>query len=249
MSGSNRYPKAPITEAVIDFRVESRPEVKVKDLKKAVHGRKAAYPKQEDIILFEAQGKFQTRPGPSASANAQHKRLGFKFTSQDGKQVWESRINGFTFCRLAPYESWELFREEAKQLWTVYRNEFHPRKVTRVAVRYINRINIQAERVELKEYFRTSPEISPDLPQLLEGFFMQLRLPQADLQAQTLINQTIVEPSNTGAISVILDIDVFRHSDVPQEEQEIWNFFERLRVCKNVIFEACLTDKTRELFQ
>ncbi|MCO6459644.1 MAG: TIGR04255 family protein [Pirellulaceae bacterium] len=75
----------------------------------------------------------------------------------------QSRVNGFTFSRLAPYESWEPFRHEARRQWEVYRNRLNPQGVARIAVRCINRIDLPGDSVDLKEYFRTSPEIAPEL--------------------------------------------------------------------------------------
>lgn len=33
------------------------------------------------------------------------------------------------------------------------------------------------------------------------------------------------------------------------DEEGVWSFFEELHVRKNQIFEACLTDRTRELIR
>ena len=69
-----------------------------------------------------------------------------------------------------------------------------PEAIERLAVRYINRIDVPSPGIDLKQYFRTSPEISPDLPQELSGYFMQLTLPQPDLGGAVLINQAIIPP-------------------------------------------------------
>ncbi len=76
---------------------------------------------------------------------------------------------------------------------------------------------------------------------------MQLRIRKEELKAQVLINQTVIPPAREGVVSVALDIDLFRIEDVPNSEREIWECFEHLHDSKNQIFEACITDKTREL--
>jgi uncharacterized protein (TIGR04255 family) len=124
-----------------------------------------------------------------------------------------------------------------------------PGEITRLAVRTINRIDIPEVYVELKDYFRTSPEVSTDLPQTLAGFFMQLRIQFDDISAELLINQTIVPPLRSGMSSIILDLDLFRTKDVPQGEAELWAFYEILHNRRNLIFESCITDRTRRLFR
>jgi uncharacterized protein (TIGR04255 family) len=52
--------------------------------------------------------------------------------------------------------------------------------ITRLVVRYINKIDIPLPVGDLKEYLRTFPEVSSDLPQGLSGYFLQLQIPQED---------------------------------------------------------------------
>ena len=78
---------------------------------------------------------------------------------------------------------------------------------------------------------------------------MQLCLPQLDLSGQVLINQTIIPPPRENVVSVVLDIDLSSDRNVPDTEESIWEHFEKLHLRKNEIFEACITDKTRRLFE
>ena len=77
---------------------------------------------------------------------------------------------------------------------------------------------------------------------------MQLTIPHPDIECVALLNQALIEPRQPGLASIILDIDLFRQENVPQDEKEMWDFFEVLHDRKNDVFEACLTDKARELF-
>src|SRR5262249_10954306 len=122
-------------------------------------------------------------------------------------------------------------------------------RIERVAVRYINRLDLPGDRVELKDYLRTAPELSPDLVQGLVGFFMQLNIPHTDIKCTSLLNEITVEAPEPGVVSVVLDIDLFRTEDLPQAEQDLWSLFETLHERKNEIFEACITDRTRELIK
>ena len=247
MTAATHYPNAPITEAIIDLRVKPRADLHLEELEAVRAGEEDAYPRSNKI--YQTEGTVTVQEGVPPSATAQHQVLGFKFTSEGGKSIWQSRLDGFTFSQLAPYANWEPFRDEGRRLWRLFRARSAPVAVERLAVRYVNRIDIPTPSIDLKEYFRTSPEISPDLPQELAGYFMQLQLPQSDLVGQVLINQTIVPPPREDVVSVVLDIDLIRAEDVPNTEEAIWDFFEKLHVRKNEIFEACITDKTRRLFE
>lgn len=248
MKTRRHYRKAPITEAVIDLRVPIIHASEIEHYSTLANGTEHEYPTKSRLL--EPEGVVEVRgveTGVATGVSA--KSIGYRFVSADGRYVCQNRMNGLTLSRLQPYENWEPFRDEARKLWERFRERFHPETVTRLALRYINRIDIRAERIDLKDYFRTLPEVSPELPQTLRGFFMQVRLPERDLNAEAVINQMLAEPAERGAFSIILDIDLFQTQRVPDSEDLIWGQFEKLHDRKNEIFEACITDKTRETFQ
>ncbi len=245
MGPYRRYYKPPITEAIVDLRVKLSDDFLVAKLLELNVGEETAYPKVEH--LHRAYGHMQVGPQVSATAGSQH--IGYLFRSADQKQIYQSRVDGFTMSRLAPYKNWEDLRDEARRLWDTYRSITKPLTIVRLAVRYINRIDIPLPLRDFRDFLRTVPEVSPDLPQELGGYFMQLTLPVEDIKSVALITQTIIEPARPDVASVVLDIDIFCATDLPSHEEGIWTFFEQLRVRKNVIFEACITDKARESFQ
>lgn len=245
MTAQRHYQKPPITEAIIDLRVELPTATRLIELNKAHEGEEVTYPTVEE--LHAAFGQMQIGPQVSATAGSQH--IGYLFRSGEGRQIYQARLDGFTISRLAPYENWHAFRGEARRLWDIYRTVTKPSRVIRLAVRYINRIDIPLPLKDFKDYLRTVPEVSPDLPQGLSGYFMQLAVPLEDIKSLALINETIIEPVSQDVVSVVLDIDIFRTADLPTDEEGIWAFFEELGARKNEVFEACITDKARELFQ
>ncbi|MCG6157107.1 TIGR04255 family protein [Rubinisphaera margarita] len=247
MTGATpQYPVAPITEAIIDLQVQPAEGVENSQLRMAHRDGDIGYPKCEQLL--QAVGQMVVGPGVG-SASVKQNELGWKFVGADGLQILQCRKDHFTLSRLSPYEGWEPFQREARRLWKIYRYETNPSTVTRVAVRYINRIDIPRSPIDLKDYFRTSPEISPDLPQALEGYFMRLQLPFPDLSSHCFITQAIAPPSAKDTVSVVLDIDFFQAVNFEADDDEtVWGVLSSHHVMKNTIFESCITDRTRELF-
>jgi len=239
------YRNSPITEAIIDIRVEVTSESKVETLDPIYDLIRANYPQREEVMFF--QGQFVMRPDV-APTSIQTKQ-GYLYRSSDGKYVLQTRINGFTLSRLPPYENWVSFRTEARRLWIIYKRIANPAKATRVAVRSINRIDIPPF-TDLKEYFKTFPEVSPDLPQSLTGYVMQLLIAQEDLGGMLSLIQAIVPPPRREVASINLDIDLYKESTSEfTSDKEIWEFLEVLRDRKNRVFEGCITDNARNLFE
>ena len=235
------YEHAPITEALIDIRVELPASETGLQVLESVHDRvKESYPGKKKRLYV--QGPFSAG---DVGASATETVMGYSFSSEDGKQIFQAQRDGFTFSRLRPYGSWPELRDEARRLWYVYREAVNPEKITRVAVRYINQIDIPLAATDYKDYFRTIPEVSPELPQGLSGFLMQLQFPQTDLWGMLVLTQATLPYPATN--SVILDLDAFKVTEMVSDE-DVWGVLETLRDRKNEFFEGCITERTRALF-
>ena len=245
---TRHYPNAPITEAVIDLRVQPHPQLIMSTLLKVREGNEAQYPTMYPVNEVYGSMQFAQEKGFSTTASSQ--QIGYMFRSADEKQILQARTTGFSMSQLAPYPHWPPFCIESRRRWDIYRNVAQPEKIVRIAVRYINRIDIPLPIIDFGEYLRTVPQVSPDLPQGLKNYFMQLEMPLDEIKSYAIINQMMGEQqTRPDIVSIVLDIDIFRVNDLPTTEDEIWVSMEELRHAKNSVFEACITDKARELFQ
>ena len=241
------FRNAPITEALLDIRVILSDNTGLDQLVAFHDGVRDRYPNKRDRKMWK--GSIQVRaegpeiPTPSGGID------GFLFSSIDGRNIVQCRLDGFTFNRLKPYDRWETFREDAFKLWQKYVQIAAPKQITRVALRYINRIEIPLPISDFKDYILTGPEIAPGLPQSLSGFFMQLTIPVTDAPAQAMITETIEPITETKRLPFILDIDVFREAAFDVSEQEAWEVLEKLHELKNEVFFKSITPKARELFR
>lgn len=248
MQVHRHYSKAPITEAIIDLKVAFPEGFTVDQLADIYASISNRFPTKE--LLYTGIGSVVFQPGTPVKIDANQQHYGFLFKSEDNLRIFQATLNGFTFNRLAPYESWEEFSSDARYLWNIYKDVCKPVHVTRAALRYINQITIPIEGlVDLKEYFNTIPEVPSGLPRnTLSSFFMQLQIPQDDLDCMLIINEALVPPTNTESIAVLLDFDLFRQQIWQVDDENMWNFLEQLRDRKNLVFNTSITDRTRRLF-
>jgi uncharacterized protein (TIGR04255 family) len=245
MTTGSPYSRPPIVEAILDIQVDLPGDLSRGELLKCQRKVKKDYPNRTDTLDINLRGEMT---GPRVSASATSEPTGYAFASPDAKQVFQVKQTGFTFNRLAPYTGWDDFSAEAKRLWEEYRRVTRPRGYKRLSLRYLDRFDIPSETVRMETYFRTYPEISRDLPQVMNGFFFQFNLPIEDIAAVATVTQTVVAPSQPGHSSFILDVDLYRTEALPPGN-EMWPLFETLRLWKNKIFEACITDSIRELIR
>ncbi|MFA6209149.1 MAG: TIGR04255 family protein [Candidatus Obscuribacterales bacterium] len=237
------FKNAPITEAVIEIRVETPAGVSLPDL--ATNLDLNDYPARKNRI--ELEGMFEFGEETSSAKTAQ-KHTGYIYTHSSGKQILQVSDNTFSLSRLAPYGSWNEFSTEARRLWDAYNKAVSPTKISRIALRYINRIDIPLPVTDLKDYLRTYPEMSAAMSQGLSGYFMRLENVQPDIRAALVLHQAMVPPPNPEVASILLDIDLFRDEQLANDVEAIWQGLEELRRKKNEIFLGCLTENTLRLF-
>lgn len=239
---------APITEALIDIRTKLPGETTFEDLSRVRDAVAGDYPKVRERRRFRGQVSFDDSAKPTV-ASSDDTPDGYLLDSADGTQVLQTRLDGFTFSRLRPYECWSNLRDEARRLWDVFCKEMQPVFVSRIAVRYINRIEFTKPVGDLKDWLSTVPEIAKDLPQEMAGYFFQIHLPFQDPHGFVNINQKLDAGTDGDTVRVILDIDAFLPMEVKPDSRDVWDRFEDLRLIKNEVFFRSTTRKTQELFR
>lgn len=241
---------APITEALIDIRIKELdsshseqlsqlPEKfsKIYTTKKAMHRK-----------LFSLQvGNAEANQDVSAKDEATV--YGYRFESTDLQKVAQFRLDGFTLSHLRPYSDWETLVSEAKELYEHYRSISQPEFVARIALRYINQIDIPLPIIDFSDYLTAPPTVPDKLPQGLLKFLTQYVVQFPDENAIAKITQGLEGITKPDSVSILLDIDVFVSNEFAPDSEAIWETFEQLRNLKNQIFSESLTKKTMELFE
>ncbi|MBD0262408.1 MAG: TIGR04255 family protein [Tolypothrix sp. Co-bin9] len=254
-----RFLNPPITEAILDITVTLHDDFNDEVLLAFHKDIREDFPHIQKRMAF--QGGFEFNLEKPEEINPQlfsisNKPEGYIFVSHDQKRIIQARLNGFTFSRLKPYESWETFYREAYKLWQQYAQITSPREVIRLALRYVNQIMIPAEgTIELKDYVKTLPEISNNLSVVMESYFMQILIAHSEYKpSKAIINQTIGQISENEkgekTYPLIFDIDVFQEVNLAPNDDAIKDIFElNLRGLRDEIFFKSITEKTQELFR
>ena len=242
------FPNAPITEAVLDIIVELPKGLELSVFENFQAKIPDTFNECQSKHSFEA--KFQFTPGQEemGSITPKGRTEGYLYRSTKENKIVQARLNGFAFNKLRPYESWENFRREAKELWELYCHITQPIKVNRIALRYINRIEIPLPLDDFGDYILTNPQVAPSLPQGLSNYFMRVEIPNPEIDALAIILQTMQRPTKSQKLPLIFDIDVIK-DQYTDDLTKIWDDFEILRIYKNEIFFESLTDKAKELFK
>jgi uncharacterized protein (TIGR04255 family) len=242
---THRYKNPPVVEALVDIHVRVGQSVPIETLRLIRSGEEDRYPTEQHFIARSITVDVAT----GATTESHQEPKGYRFISATQQEIVQARTDGFAFSRLPPYTGWDQWKPEAERLWQKYVELTNPVAVTRVAVRYVNRIDIEFPAEPLRNYLTTYPHLGEKLPQQVGHFVMQVSLPQADMPGVTFnISQgRLLNPSDQRA-SILLDLDLFRVGDISPRSSELWSWLETLHAEENALFEGCITDRARELF-
>lgn len=242
-----QYKKSPITEVLIDIQVDLPEKDNLSLLKSIQEEVKDSYPELKIKTEWKASFKVQDNK-PNFASEASGNSIGYMFSSSNLKKMIQTTLYGYTFNMLQAYPEWNSFKQDAKSGWDIYKKAVKPLRIKRIALKYINKINIISSSIDLKEYFLTTPEIASSLPQGMTEFFMRLVMPDEN-QNVAIITQTVDKSKPVeNNLPIIFDIDVFKIVNLEKDNQEIWDILDNLHKYAVKILEESLTEKTKQLF-
>lgn len=238
------YARPPIIEAVIELRfaaTSSQPVIEA-----------AARRLRDDYLFSDQENVVQFKLEPMAQkAEPSTLWLGVKLSSMDRTDSVLFRQDAFICSRLAPYTGWDDFFARTVRAWEVWRKSAGYTALSRIGVRYVNRIDIPLGNetlVQTEDYLNIFPKSPDDLVTPMSGYAMQVTRPLGVDDCVLTLNTATVPPPLIGFASIVLDLDVFKETSLPQRDDEMWSLLTRMRGYKNRIFESCITDRARALF-
>lgn len=249
MSEFPKLPNPPAVEAILDVKVVFPKGVELAALADLHEVFKDGYPQKEEMRSLEF-GFEQEAGSQPRTLTRDHGVVGYRFISEDRKELVQCRKDGFTFNLLKPYTGWVDVEAKATSAWAAYRAVFPQAQITRVALRYINQILVPMP----------TPPLNMD-----EFFTVNLPCPKVDgLSFVGFMGQSVLLDHTTGLeanwifahqpnsdpekLGVVLDIDVFAQG-AKALETEVPVLWQTMRELKNRLFFGSITANTEELFQ
>jgi len=235
-----------VTEAAIELRYETA--VSQADLERAAGRLGKEYPIAEAEIVNNV-----TLDAQAGTTSFSTMWQGIKRSSADRTEVVLFRTGGLVIGHLAPHKGWEHLLEKTQIAWAALGHATGENlALSRAGIRYINRIDIPAgsKQSAIFDYVQFQPKNPEGLISLdtMSEFHMQIvySIPKTEFGAKIALANGLSPLIDHTAI--ILDIDVFCDHAIPRRTNDVWNVLSEMRVQKNIIFESCVTDKARELF-
>lgn len=241
------YSHPPITEAVIEIRFAGDMDDRL--LARVSNGFAPRYPGQKILKNLQVQVNV-TDPSKQPTAQIAAGARVYRRASPDETELVLITRSSLIISQLADYPGWELFFERFKEDWNNWKREVGYQKIIRVGMRYINRLDLPADGkvVDHEGYLNLSVR-SPDGLGPTVLYAAQVIFRSDRVGGLIAINTGVVPSPLESHLSIMLDIDLGRDRDVPQNDPALLALLQDFRHEKNRVFESCITDRARELFR
>lgn len=245
MAKSTKLARPPITEALIDVGTSGTGVPgKIPELRAALSG----YPEMKVLRGFQTDLRLEEDAPPAAETRDIGIR-GVVFANRESGSIVQCKEDGFTFNRLAPYPGWESFSDEARGAWRIFRSCVAPLSPKRLAVRFINRIELEMHTRQFEEYLLAPPQIPSGLPNSVSEFLSRLVVPVDSGRCLVAVTQFLERVPNPRNVAYVLDVECSTLEFYDPSSDWFERELGELRALKNGAFFGSLTESALSPFQ
>jgi uncharacterized protein (TIGR04255 family) len=240
-----RYKKSPIAEAICEFQFRGASEWDWTILGLVYQEIKAEFPQKRQEKAFEINiapqvGKIEKSVGGSLSK--------MQFLREDGSAMVQVGPDLLAINVLPPYPGWEAFEALIRRQFDVYNKIAHPIGFKRIGLRFVNKIVFPTKGIETTDYFHYYPRLPETLEQMHGPFAMRvLHMYEGERDALSLQIGSLKPEGENLAIALDLDYYLAQPDKLELSKGLEWVSVAHDRI--ETLFEACITDKARSLFE
>ena len=242
---TKEYRKSPIVEAVCEFRAK-------KDCKWDITVPGLIYEKVKEKFPNREQRLFQNLEVTKSQEDLQHQLQTSErilLLSEDRKRFIQVGPRLLAVNCLKPYPAWASFKEMINTALEALAATIKIDEFQRIGLRYINRIEIPFTSLNLEEYFEFRPFLGKKLPQDMTNFIVgcMLMFHNGRDCCRIQLTNTVSEESSNVAFLLDLDYSLAKPQEVVKQQAMEWLEAAHRKVYD--IFEGCITDKLRNIFE
>ena len=176
--------------------------------------------------------------------------VGVRVANKDKTIYLQFRPDGFTLNNIKGYMGGDALLDKALTLWELLVERTRPEIVSRVALRYINTLQLPLqEGDEFNRYLTSAPTLPEGAPSLVSEFLSRIVGYDAQRKATAVVSQQLKQQRAGQPVPITIDVDVFRVGNFPIEKSALREILDSLRMLKNETFFSLLTDETVGLYE
>ena len=239
--------KPPIVEALLDVQFSVNSEVTDDEIRSFVDQQVPSGWTKQSMSAIEAKfGPIPSEEGDVPAASLSNRIDGYIVRDPEIAIAIQYRKDRISFSRIKDYRSWESLIAEFEPVFSSVVSFLRPTSSSRIAARFINRIDLPQGRVVVEE-FLIAPPLLPTRPDVeFQSFRQQAVLNNVD-GFTVAVNVGTAASADKDAF--IVDVDVFKSESMGTTFESIRPIFDQIRSVKNEIFFSLVHEKALEAYE
>lgn len=171
-----------------------------------------------------------------------------QFVRKDERALMQVGPDLVSVNHLKPYSNWEMFKGMINRALDVYRQVANPRAISRIGLRYINRLEFpEQQSVNIENFLRAMPTVPEDIPQVFMSWAQRAEIPFEQKNGLLVLQSSSVREQGQKNVAFLLDLDFIT---LQAEAVSLDSAMEWVQIAHDEVektFEACITDEARQL--
>jgi uncharacterized protein (TIGR04255 family) len=239
-----KYKNPPIVEAICEFRFSKETKWDPTISGSVYEKVKDKFPNKESRLEQQMILKAEETGFNQNMVSSQRALM----LSQDRSSLIQVGQHLLSINHLKPYAGWEHFRPKIKMAYDTLGGITEINGIDRMALVYIDRIEIPGKRIELEEYFKFYPQLGPELPHDHMNFMVGVEFPYHDNRDFCKIQLTAAMATKKDHLALLLTTEYYlaRQKAIPPENALDW--MEEAHTTVQRLFKGCITEKLEDVF-
>ncbi|MGD0534706.1 MAG: TIGR04255 family protein [Methanoregula sp.] len=239
-----KYKNPPIVEAICEFRFSKETKWDPTIAGSVYEKVKDQFPSKESRLEQQVEVKAGDA-GFSQNLVASQRAI---MLSPDRSSLIQVGQHLLSVNHLKPYAGWENFRPKIKMAYDTLNSITAVEGIERMALVYIDRIEIPGKKIEMEEYFKFYPSLGSDLPHDHMGFMVGVDFPFNDQRDFCKLQLTSAMATKKDHIALLMTTEYYlaKRKSVSPEKSIDW--MEEAHTKIRELFRGCITEKLEDIF-
>jgi len=170
------------------------------------------------------------------------------FLSENRLSLIQLGENVLSINALKPYPGWENFQPRIRRTFDTVRSIINPKGIDRIALVYVDKIEIPGSQIEMEDYFNFLPHLGPGLPQSYVSFLVGCEIPYNKERDICKLQLTAAMPDDKKNSAFVLTTEYFLAKKRGISLDDIPAWIEDAHTVVDTLFKGCITEKLEKLF-
>jgi len=238
------YKNAPLAEAVCEVRFDPQTSWDLAIPGLLYEKLKNEFPKRTPLRTYE----IQLLPAPDGVQQEAKQSEILQFSDNEDRKLVRVGPNVLSVHNVGSYPGWQQYSPMVEKAIRAYVDVTNAMVFERVGLRYINKIRIPGDQIDLAEFFNFYPNIGKPMPQIHGAYLVGVEFPFEDPEAMLRLQLAAEVTDNPAVHASRLDLDYFNVQPRSVTVENLQEWLQKSHDRVEQVFESAITDKLRVVF-